>query len=191
MLQDGLLFKNNQLCIPNCSMRENLVQEKHIDGLDGHFGVYKTLGKPSHFYFWPKMKEDVQRYVNKCRICQHAKGRSQNAGLYMHLPIPNRPWDSVSMDFFWGLSRTQRGNDSILVVVDIFTKMAYFITCFKTSDVTHVANLFFNEIVRLYGFPKSIISDRDTRFIGIFWRTFWKKLGTEMNLSSTYHPQSD
>lgn len=91
MLQDGLLFKSNQLCIPNCSMRENLVQEKHNGGLAGHFGVEKTLGKLSHFYFWPKMKVDVQRYVNKCRVCQHAKGRSQNAGLYMPLPIPNRP----------------------------------------------------------------------------------------------------
>ena len=76
ILQDGLLFKNNQLCIPNCSMRANLVQEKHNGRLAGHFGIGKTLGQLSHFYFWPKMKEDVQRYVNKCRICQHAKGRS-------------------------------------------------------------------------------------------------------------------
>ena len=107
MLQDGLLFKNNQLCISNCSMREKLVQEKHNGGLAGHFGVDKTLGKLSHFYFWPKMKEYVQRCVNKCRICQHAEGRSQNVGLYMPLPIPDRPWDSVSMDFVLGLPRNQ------------------------------------------------------------------------------------
>ena len=91
MLQDGLLFKNNKLCIPNCSMRENLVQEKQNGGLAGHFGVDKTLGQLSHFYFWPKMKESAQRYVNNCMICQHPKGRSQNAGLYIPLPIPNRP----------------------------------------------------------------------------------------------------
>ena len=73
MLQDGLLFKNNQLCIPNFSMRENLVQEKYNGGLDGHFGVDKTLGQLSHFYFFPNMKAYVQRYVNKCKICQYAK----------------------------------------------------------------------------------------------------------------------
>ena len=89
------------------------------------------------------MKADVQRYVSKCRVCQHVKGRSQNAGLYMPLPIPNRPWDSVSMEFVQGLLGTQRGNDAILVVVDRFTKMAHFIMCFKNSHATHVANLVF------------------------------------------------
>lgn len=79
------------------------------------------------------------------------------------ITIPNKPWDSVSMEFVLGLLRTQRGNNSILVV-DIFTKMAHFIPCFKTSDATHVANFFFDEIVRLHGFLKCIISNKDTRF---------------------------
>ena len=74
-------------------MRENLVQEKHNSRLAGHFGVDKTLGQLSHFYFLTKMEANVQRYVNKSRICQHAEGRSQNDGLYMPLHIPNRPWD--------------------------------------------------------------------------------------------------
>ena len=93
--------------------------------------------------------------------------------------------------FFLGLPRTKRGNDSILVVVDRFTNMPHFISCFKTSDATHVDNLFFNEIVRLHGLPKSIISDMDTRFTRNFWRTLWKKLGTKINFSSAYHPQSN
>ena len=74
----------------------------------------------SDFYFWPGMQHDVNKFVEKCRICQHAKGRRQNTGLYQPLPIPTRPWDFINMDFVLGLPTTQRGNYSIYVLVDRF-----------------------------------------------------------------------
>jgi hypothetical protein len=117
MIQDGLLFRGNQLCIPKCSMRENLLKEKHSGGLARHFDHDKTFLKLNGSYFWPGMRTNVKKFVDKCRICQHTKGKRQNTGLYQPLPIPERLWDAVSMDFILGLPRTQRSYDSIFMVV--------------------------------------------------------------------------
>uniref|UniRef100_A0A2N9HNA1 Uncharacterized protein n=1 Tax=Fagus sylvatica TaxID=28930 RepID=A0A2N9HNA1_FAGSY len=185
---DGYLFRENRLCVPNSSMRELLVREAHGGGLMGHFGVRKTLDVLHEHFFWPKMKRDVERVCSRCVTCRQAKSRVLPHGLYTPLPVPSAPWVDISIDFVLGLPRSRKGRDSIFVVVDRFSKMAHFISCHKTDDATHITDLFFREIVRLHGVPRSIVSDRDVKFLNYFWKVLWGKLGTKLLFSTTCHP---
>ena len=191
VLNDGYLFRANCLCIPVGSVHLLLLQEAHGGGLMGHFGATKTLDVLANHFFWPQMRRDVQRFVSRCTTCQKAKSHLNPHGLYMPLPVPSIPWADISMDFVLGLPRTKRGRDSVFVVVDRFSKMAHFIPCHKSDDVVHIADLFFQEIVRLHGMPSTIVSDRDAKFLSHFWRTLWNKLGTKLLFSTTCHPQTD
>ncbi|CAA7020483.1 unnamed protein product [Microthlaspi erraticum] len=112
--QDGFLFYENRLCVPNCSLRDLFVREAHGGGLMGHFGVTKTIQIMRDHFHWPHMIRDVERICARCTTCKLAKSKVQPHGLYTPLPIPSQPWTDVSMDFVLGLPRTRHGKDSIL-----------------------------------------------------------------------------
>ena len=188
---DGYLFKEDKLCVPNNSMRKLFVHEAHSGGLMGHFGVKKTLDTLNEHFFWPKMRKDVERICSSCITYRKAKSRVMPHGLYTPLPVPSTPWVNISRDFVLGLPRSKRGKDSIFVVVDRFSKMAHFIACHKTDDATNVADFFFKEIVCLHGVSRTIVSNRDTKFLSYFWKVLWGKLGTKLLFSTSCHPQTD
>ncbi|GMP96988.1 hypothetical protein CsSME_00045408 [Camellia sinensis var. sinensis] len=112
------------------------------------------------------------------------------AGLLEPLPVPKRPWESVSLDFITGLPKV--GDiGTILNIVDRFSKYATFIAAPKYVSAEETAQLLFKHIVKYWGVPKSIVSDRDTRFVGNFWTELFKLLGSQLNTSSSYHPETD
>ena len=167
---NGYLFRVNKLYVPKCSLLLLLIYEAYEGGLIGHFGITKALDVLHEHFFWPNMKSNIAKYCANCITCLQAKSKVHPHGLYTPLPVPHSPWVDISMDFILGLPRTRRSNDNIYGVVDRFSKMAHFISCLKTDDASHIANLFFKDVVRLHGMPRTIISDRDAKFFPTFRR---------------------
>ena len=187
-LYNGFLFKGTQLSIPDCSLQLRIIQERHNEG---HMGCSKTFQLIAKKFYWPSMKKEVEKFVHCCRVCQVSKGVATNAGLYIPLPILEGLWTNVSMDFVLGLPRTQKGNDSIFVIVDQFSKMVHFIVCKKIVDAVNVVQLYFREVYQLHGLPLTIVSYHDTRFLSHFWRCLWQLSHIRLDFSSAYHPQMD
>jgi hypothetical protein len=143
-------------------------------------------------FFWKGMKADIVNLVARCLECQQVKAEHRHpTGLLQPHAIPESKWEVISMDFIVGLPLTARRHDSIFVVVDTLTKSAHFFSVHTTYQAPDIARVFFSEIVRLHGVPKRIISDRGSVFTGRFWMSFQEALGTQLNFSTAYHPETD
>ena len=155
-----------------------IMKECHDGALAGHFGVAKTLELISRSYWWPQPWKLVKEFVKTCDTCARAKVvHHRPYGLLQPLPIPSRPWASISTDFITDLPEIE-GFNSVLVVVDRFTKMAHFIPCSKAVSGMETADLLLTNIVHLHGLPDDIISDRGPQFMSHFWKRLFHTLGT-------------
>jgi hypothetical protein len=122
-LQDGMLCHLGHLCIPS-SERMKLIWEAHYSRVAGHFGVEKTVEMLQKHFYWPKLRQDVSKYIRSCTACTISKQTTKKHGMYTPLPTPNRMWESISMDYMLSLPSTKRGNDFVFMVVHRFSKMA-------------------------------------------------------------------
>jgi hypothetical protein len=138
------------------------------------------------------MKKEVVDFIARCLECQKVKAEHRHpAGLLQPLPIPEWKWEVVTMDFITKLPRTNKQHDSIMVVVDKLTKVAHFILVKLTHKATNIVDVYMREIARLHGIPKTIVSDRDPKFTSKFWKGLFNGFGTNLNFSTTYHPETD
>jgi hypothetical protein len=191
---NGLWFlKDDRLVVPNNSLvKDSIIFECHDRPHVGHVGTLKTQHLVERQFWWPTIRKDVRRYVQSCPSCQANKGTNQKpGGLLQPLPIPDEPWESVSMDFIVHLPKTKQGHDAIYVVVDRLTKMVHLIPTTTSVTASEVAALFRNHVWKLHGDPKHFVSDRDSKFTSKFWQDLQRQLGIHSHTSTAFHPQSD
>ena len=190
-VQGDLVLYKGRIALPTSSPTISLLlQEFHNNPVGGHNEVVKMYQHPKGEFFWIGMKASVRAFVGDYYICQQAKYMSVAPGLLQPLPVPQRIWEDISMDFIDGLPRSE-GYNSILVVVDHLSKYAHFIPLKHPYTAIVVATIFLKEIVRLHGLPKSIILDRDKVFTSLFWEELFRLMGTHLKRSTAYYPQTD
>jgi hypothetical protein len=183
-----------RLCVPEgADLRDSVLFECHDTAARGHPGTHKTLAVAQRKYYWLNMHKSVTKYVQTCELCQRIKASQRKpAGLLHPLEIPHKRWTHISMDFMPDLPRASKsGADTILVVLDRLTKRAHFLPTVKTASAPDTARLFLREHVRLHGFPLSIVSDRDSRFLSAFWKAVMESQGTQVRTSTSFKPSTD
>ncbi|GJZ53273.1 putative reverse transcriptase domain-containing protein [Tanacetum coccineum] len=173
--------------------RQLKIHEKNYTTRDLELGVVvfalKILRHYLDMYWWPGMKKDIALYVSKCLTCSKIKAKYQRlSGLLQQPEILEWKWERIAMDFVTNLPRTSSGHDLIWVIVDRLTKLAYFLPMREDYKMDRLARLYLNVIVARHGVPISIISVHDSRFTSRFWQSMQEVLGTQLDMSTTYHP---
>ncbi|GKA15975.1 putative reverse transcriptase domain-containing protein [Tanacetum coccineum] len=190
---------NGTHCIKNQSwlplfgnLRYLIMHESHKSKYSIHPGSNKIYQDLKKLYWWPNMKAIIAEYVGKCLTCSKVKAERQKpSGLLVQPEIPLWKWERITMDYITKLPKTSNGHYTIWVIVDRLTKSAHFIPTRETDSMETLTRLYFKEIVSRHGVPISIILDHDSYFISRFWQSLQSALGTQLDMSTTYHPETN
>nr|ABA98151.1 retrotransposon protein, putative, Ty3-gypsy subclass [Oryza sativa Japonica Group] len=191
--EQGTVWLGERICVPdNKELKDTIMKEAHETLYSIHPGSIKMYQDLKQQFWWASMRREIEEYVALCDVCQRVKAEHQKpAGLLQPLKIPEWKWEEIGMDFITGLPRTSAGHDSIWVVVDRLTKLAHFIPVKTTYTGNKLAELYMARVVCLHGVPKKIVSDRGSQFTSKFWQKLQVEMGTRLNFSTAYHPQTD
>jgi hypothetical protein len=170
-LQQGLILRKGRLYIvKNSDFKLKVLHYIHSNPSAGHSGYHKIVQREKAYFFWKRMRKDIKTLVRECTVCQENKTKLIHPpGLLQPLPIPLEVWTDISMDFIEGLP-TCKGFNVIMVVVDRLAKYGHFIALSHPYIASIVAHLFFTNVLKLHGLPKTIVSDRDPIFTSSFWK---------------------
>lgn len=176
---------------PDPEMQKKIVNALHASPIGGHSGYHVTYQKVKSLFVWTRMKQMIQDIVAQCQICQMAKAeRVKYPGLLQPLPIPQFAWQVVTMDFIEGVPKSHSYN-CIMVVVDKFSKYAHFVLLSHPFTALKVALSYMDNVYKLHGLPEAIVSDRDKIFTSALWQELFRLAGTQLKMSTSYHPQTD
>ena len=190
--EDGVAYMEERVYVPNNKeLREEILREHHDPADIGHPGQHRMTELLKRTYWWPGLKEDVKKYIQGCFKCQQNKVQHQKKAGELHpLEIPQGPWQEISIDIIGPLPKSN-GMDAIVVIVDQFTKMIHLKATTTNVSSEGIAKIYRDDIWRLHGIPRKILSDKGPQFTSNFMEEFTKALGTKRQLSTAYHPQTD
>ncbi|GKA88548.1 putative reverse transcriptase domain-containing protein [Tanacetum coccineum] len=190
---DGEIYFFDRIWIPSVGdVRKLIMDEAHTSRYSVHPGAYKMYYDLRDLYWWPGMKRDIDEYVSICLTCSKIKVEHQKPSRFLQQPeIPEWKWEKLTMDFITNLPKSSSGYNTIGLIMDRLTKLVHFLPIREDYKTEKLAKIYVNEIVARHGVSVSIILDRDGRFMSHLWQALQEALGTRLDMSTAYHPQTD